>query len=307
MVIPDRLHKGDRVGIVSPSSAITPKSKQRMEKGIGFLRGLGLEVELGRNALKSRGEFAGTPEEKGEDINSMFADKRIKAIFASQGGSGANTCLPYLDYAVMKENPKVFMGISDVTAILNAIHCKAGLVTFHGDDVTHGLGSPIRYVREEFVGRLMEGKIGAVKRNSRRKTVRKGVATGKLLGGNLGVFLELAGTPYLPDLSESVLFVESFKPTPEACYERFCQLEQMGVFGKVKGVVVGYIYGLQTSKRRVPQMEDILLEVAGKYDFPILKMNDFGHNCPNTVLPIGAEARVDATAKELEILEPCVN
>ena len=307
MVIANRLHKGDRIGIVSPSSAITRSSKSKLKKGIKFLKGLGFEVELGRNALKSLGELAGTPEEKAEDINSMFADRQIKAVFASQGGNGANTCLPYVDYSSTRENPKVFLGMSDITVILNAIYCKAGLVTFHGGDLVYGLSSPSSFEKEEFVGRLIEGKIGEVKRNSGRKTIRRGEATGKLLGGNLGVLLQLAGTPYLPDFSESVLFIEAFKPTPERCYEYFGQLEQMGILSKVRGVVVGYIYSLQTSKRRVPQMEDILLEVGRRHDFPILKVNDFGHTCPNTVLPVGAKVSLDATEKKLEILEPCVN
>jgi muramoyltetrapeptide carboxypeptidase len=237
----------------------------------------------------------------------MFADKRIKAIFASQGGEGANTCLPYLDYSVMKEKPKVFLGMSDITVLLNAIYSEAGLVTFHGGDVIWGFSSPSRYDREEFVGRLIQGKIGKVRKNSTWKSVRKGVAKGRLLGGLLGVLVDLAGTTYLPDFSGSILFLESFKPTPATCYRHFSHLKQMGVFDKVNGVVVGYIYGLQTSKRPVTQMEDILLKVAGEYDVPILKMNDFGHNCPNTVLPVGCRVRLDATAKELEILEPCVS
>jgi muramoyltetrapeptide carboxypeptidase len=126
------------------------------------------------------------------------------------------------------------------------------------------------------------------------------------MGGNLGCMLKLAGTRYFPDFTDSILFVEAYEITPQGCDSAFNQLKQIGVFGKIRGVIVGHVYSLQVSEKKMPQMEDILLKVTKEYNFPILKMNDFGHNCPNTVLPIGTKARLDADNKELEILEKCV-
>ena len=133
-----------------------------------------------------------------------------------------------------------------------------------------------------------------------------GTAEGKLLGGNLLCLLKLAGTPYWPDFTGAILFVEALNIPPEGCDHQFRQLEQMGVFDAVRGVVVGYIDGLQKGDSALLQMEDVLLRVTADYGFPILKVNDFGHNCPNTVLPVGGQVKVDADRQTVEILMACV-
>jgi muramoyltetrapeptide carboxypeptidase len=180
-------------------------------------------------------------------------------------------------------------------------------VTFHGNDVMWGFGrDPSPYDVQEFLSRLVDAEIGAVKANRARETVRSGVAEGTLLGGNLNCLLKLAGTPYFPNFAGSVLFLEALNVTPPACDHMFNQLEQMGIFEQVRGVIVGYIDGLQNDPDASIQMEDVLLNVTAEYDFPILKVNDFGHNCPNTALPVGTRVRVDADRQELEILEKCV-
>ena len=308
LAIPNRLRRGDVIGVVSPSEAVTSETKPQLDRGVKFLQGLGFEVALGKNALEVAGDSAGTPEQRAGDINTMFADKKVKAIICSQGGTTARACLPLLDWDAITGNPKIFMGISDNTVLLNPIHAKTGLVTFHGNDVMWGFGrKPSKYDSEEFLNRLVRGKIGLVRSSSERSTVREGVASGKLWGGNLGSLLQLAEIGYLPDLSSDILFIEAYSPTPRACETIFRRFEEMGLFEKVGGVVVGHIYGLQAAtKGKVDQMEDVLLSVTREYDFPILKTNDFGHNCPNTVIPIGVRANLDADNQEVEILEPCV-
>jgi muramoyltetrapeptide carboxypeptidase len=189
---------------------------------------------------------------------------------------------------------------------LNAIYARTGLITFHGNDVIWGFGNLAPYDEQEFIARLVEARIGPVSRNGDRKTVRGGSAEGGLLGGNLHCLLKLAGTPYFPDFTEAVLFVEAIDISPEGCDHLFHQLKQMGVFDKVQGAIVGYIDGLQNDINAVAQMEDVLLKVTAEYTFPILKVNDFGHNCPNALLPVGAKVKIDADAQELTILERCV-
>ena len=117
----------------------------------------------------------------------------------------------------------------------------------------------------------------------------KGSAAGKLLGGNLRCLLKLAGTPYWPDFTGAILFIEAYRITPDGCRTAFYQLHQMGVFDQIKGIIVGYIDGMQRDAAPGPYMEDILLEVIKSTAFPVLKVNDFGHNCPNTVLPVGGQ------------------
>jgi muramoyltetrapeptide carboxypeptidase len=118
--------------------------------------------------------------------------------------------------------------------------------------------------------------------------------------------LKLAGTPYFPDYAGAILFVEAIGIKPEGCDHLFQQLKQIGVFDQIRGAIIGYIDGLQNDEDAVIQMEDVFLHVTAEYDFPILKVNDFGHNCPNTVLPVGGELRIDADHQTIEILEKCV-
>jgi muramoyltetrapeptide carboxypeptidase len=296
------LRKGDKVGIVSPSAAITRDLRSRLDRGVRVLRRLGFEVVLAKNALKIDDYSAGTPYERAEDINSLFADQEIKAMICSQGGATANSCLPLLEWNTIERNPKIFLGMSDITVLLNGMFAKTGLVTFHGNDVMWGFARPTEYDLREFFDRLVEGKTGKIRKSGRRKTVRRGVAEGKLLGGNIGALLKLAGTPYWPDFTDSILFMEAYKITPEDCDYAFNQLKQMGVFDRIQGAIVGHVHSLQTARTKTIQMEDILLKVTSDYSFPILKTNDFGHNCPNTILPVGCTVRLNADKKEIEIL-----
>ena len=307
VILPSKLQKGDTVGIVSPSNPVTEDLKPQFDKGVSFLRSLGFEVSLGRNALKIDDYSAGTPEGKGEDINSMFANLEIKAIICSQGGENANSCLPFLDWNIIKSNPKIFLGISDITVLLNAIYHKTGMITFHGNDVIWGFGSEhSEYDEQEFTERLVEGKTGKINRNSEWATVREGIAEGRLVGGNLHSLMKANGTECFPDFDGKILFLEAYEITPAGCDSVFHQLKQIGIFDKIEGAIVGYIYSMQTSKKPIAQMEDILLKTTKEYGFPILKVNDFGHNCPNTVLPVGAKVKIDSDRKEIEILEKCV-
>jgi muramoyltetrapeptide carboxypeptidase len=307
VMIPERLKKGDTVGVVSPSTPVTGELSGQFTKGIAFLESLSLKVIPGKHVRSTTWGYTASPQEKAEDINAMFADESIKAIICSQGGATANACLPYLDWDLIQASPKIFLGISDITVLLNAIQRKTGLVTFHGNDVMWGFGrNPTEYDRQEFVTRLMEAGTGAIPPRRERFTIRKGIAEGRLLGGNLNGLLKLAGTPYFPDLAQAILFVEALGITPEGCDVSFQQLKQMGVFDQIRAAIVGYIDGLQNDEKAVLQMEQVLLRVTAEYDFPILKVDDFGHNCPNTVLPVGGRVRVDAEERTIEILKKCV-
>jgi muramoyltetrapeptide carboxypeptidase len=191
--------------------------------------------------------------------------------------------------------------------LLNAIYQKTGLITFHGDDIVWGLGhNATDYDRQEFLARLADGRIGEIPPNGPRRTIRPGTAEGRLLGGNIGALLKLAGTPYFPDFTGAIFFVESFNITPEICDYLFQHLLQMGVFDQIRGAIVGFNAGLEDDEKATMQMEDVLLQVTREYSFPVLKVNDFGHKTPNTTLPVGGRVRLDADARTVEILEPCV-
>ena len=298
-----RLKKGCRIGVISPSAPVTPEDKQ-LHRGVELLEQMEFQVVLGKHVYSNTLGYSASPREKAEDINAMFVDESIHAIICSQGGHTANACLPYLDWQVIGRNPKVFLGMSDITLLLNAIYAITGLITFHGHDVMWGLGrEPTSYDLQEFDQRLIQAKIGNVTANGKRKTVRGGVGEGILVGGNLGCLLKLAGTHYFPDVKGAILFLEGTGLTPEFCDFMFSQLKQIGVFDQMQAVIIGYIDGLDNDPKVTIKMEDVLLNVAGEYAFPILKINDFGHNCANTILPLGARIRLDADEQSIEILD----
>jgi muramoyltetrapeptide carboxypeptidase len=305
-IIPARLKKGDTIGVVSPSSPVTQDFMGQFNKGIKFFEDHGFNVIVGDYVFSTALGYAATPQEKAYDINRMFLDPSIHAIVCTQGGNTANSSLPYLDWKVIHDHPKIFLGISDITVLLNAIHSQTGLVTFHGNDVMWGFGrKPEKYDEEEFLSRLMYAQIGEIPPNHERKTIRKGVAEGKLLGGNLRCLLNLAGTHYFPDFKDGILFVEALDITPDQCDYMFHHLKQIGIFDHIRAAVIGYVDGLQRNQASI-QMEDVLLNVTAESHFPILKVNDYGHNCSNTILPVGGQVRIDANKQTIEILEDCV-
>ncbi|MBU0490412.1 MAG: LD-carboxypeptidase [Verrucomicrobia bacterium] len=305
-MIATKLNRGDRIGVVSPSDPVPPGDPQ-FDRGVRFLEDMGFRVVLGQHVFSNTWGYAASPQDKAGDVNAMFAAPAIRAILCSQGGDTANACLSHLDWETIAQNPKVLLGISDITVLLNAIYARTSLVTFHGDDVMWGFGrAPSSYTVREFVSRLVDAEIGLIPTNGTRATVRGGRAEGRLLGGNLNGLLKLAGTPYFPDLAGAILFVEGINLAPAECDFKLHQLAQIGVFDRVRGVLVGYIDGLDNRADEPIKLQDILLRVTSEYEFPILKVDDFGHNCPNTVLPVGARVRIDADRQEIEILEACV-
>ncbi len=301
MTFPSLLKSGDTIGIVSPSSVVNDQFLAAYENGITCLSELGFSVVNGQFVFSDSWGYAASPQEKAQDINRFFADPKIQAILCTQGGASANACLPYLDWDLIRRNPKVFMGISDITVLLNAINRKTGLVTFHGNDLLWGFGNkPTNYDLNEFRAVLVDGRQGVIPPNGKRTKIRAGQTSGRLVGGNLDCLLKLSGTEYFPNCENKILFLEAYRPSPEGVDSGLQHLKQLGVFEKINGVLVGFIDGLDNDPDQVYRMENILLRVTAEYDFPILKCQDFGHNTPNTVLPVGASIRIDADQQTME-------
>ena len=305
-MLANRLKTGDVIGIVSPSTPIHKDREEALNKGIELLKEEGIICKKGKYISKETLIYSATKEEKAEDINNMFADKEIKGIFSSKGGENSFSCLGLIDYENIKNNPKIVYGISDATIYLNAIYAKTGLITFHQSDVkSFSMINKDSFEFQDFKLRLIDGKIGKMKKNSIWKCLNPGVAEGIIVGGNIKALINLLNTEYMPDLNNKILFLEAYaNSTPFTLIDCYLSVfKYHKVFDKIKGLWIGHYHG-DTEQLK---FEDVVMNNLKEYKFPILKCDDFGHNCENLVIPIGGKIRLDATNCEVEILEKIVN
>ena len=323
IIKPKKLQKGDTVIIVSPSGAIPDELKKQFSDGIKFLESLGLKVKIGKNVFKRYYYSAGTVEERLNDIHGAFADESVKAVIMSIGGKSANQLLDKLDYDLIRKNPKIFCGISDGTTLLNPIFSKTGLITYHGPDLIFGFGLPMPpTIKENLIKTLFEGKVGQLhpnpdwkgldKLNKNEKyhgwrCVRKGKASGKLIGGNTTCLTNFDNTEFRPDYKNSILFLEAFSPNAKELDRVFTHFRQTKVFDEINGLILGHFYGAcMQDKKQDRKVSDVILEVTKDYSFPILEIGELGHNVENYILPIGCQATIDAEKKYFSVDEETV-
>lgn len=315
-MIPPRLKKGDKIAITAPSQPQEINHRELIQNAVKVLEGFGLKVVMGKTTtlVDKFGVSAGTPEERANEVNSLFADTKIKGIWCGWGGDTANEIIDKLDFDLIKKNPKIVTGLSDNTLLINTIYKETGLITFHGTDIKVGNKDEYfdsKYSQDEFVARFIEGRIGDVKRISKWRSIREGRAKGRIFGGNLPAILKAAGTRYFPNYNNSILILEGYHTRIRDAVFQLTHLKQAGVFDQIAGIVVGYIYSFQKEKQFNSNskrifLEEIVLDLTKDYTFPILKINEFGHKCPSTFLPIGGMGEMDAGKKSFKIIEKCV-
>lgn len=318
IIKPKKLNKGDVVGIISPSSPIRENLREQFNRGVSFLENeLGLRVKIGKHIFDQHYYNAGTREARIEDFNAMWKDSDVKMVLMSQGGTTANHLLDGIDYKIIKNNPKIFSGISDGTTLLNAIFAKTGLITYHGPDLLWTFGNEISSLfQENFIKTLFGGNVGELHPNpawqhDERKDisyqgwqcVREGKATGILVGGHLGCLSCTVLAGYGPDFKDKILFLEGTNDV--AHLDRFLTaLKLRGVFGRIKGLILGWFEDHEMKEKdRNREVADMVLEVTKNYSFPVLEIGELGHNVENYILPIGCKATIDADKKYLSIDE----
>lgn len=307
LILPKRLKTGDRIGLICPSEPVL--FPERLQRGIKELESFGFECVLGRHVNAVVGYMAGTDQERADDLNGMFADPDIDGIITITGGSSANRLLPLIDYDLIRSNPKVFLGISDISVLLNAIFARTNMVTFHGPYVLFGICDMSEYNREYFIRAFMgEQPIGTVKEFSRRIVLRGGRASGELIGGNFSSIRSLIGTPYEPNWDGKILFWEEYKTEPHDIDRILMHLKLAGILERIKGMISGNLSMCKERKYENShlEIEQIIGDHCFGYGFPIILNLDFGHDCQNSSLPIGVTATIDTQVKTFSIDEPCV-
>jgi len=312
--LPQRLRVGDTVALIAPSS---PPPGNAIDRSIALLEKRGFKVKLGRHARKRLGYLAGADKDRASDLMAAFADRDVKGIFCLRGGYGTARLLPLLDYGVIRRNPKVFVGFSDITSLHCAFLTKADLVTFHGPMVASYLikkGYP-RFSSERLFDAVMDPSLPAsICRGYTGKTVeivRVGKATGRLVGGNLSVLCGLIGTPFEPDFRRKILYIEELEEKPYRVDRMLTHLSNAGVFDKVVGVAVGVCIGCQDpvakrTKEYRQSLDDVLRDRLGSLHVPVVIGLPFGHGPMNATLPVGGMATLDGQKGDLIITQAAV-
>jgi muramoyltetrapeptide carboxypeptidase len=310
IIKPTRLHKGSTIGLVAPAS--TPSSEVKIEKGAAYLEQLGYRVKFGKHIRKIHGYLAGTDEERAADFNTMVRDKDVKAIFAIRGGYGTPRILRMIDYRSLRQNPKIITGYSDITALQLAIFRKTGLVTFSGPMTGSDMWKDFDPYTEEHFWQLLTStkKIGVLKNpiDEPLKILKTGKARGRLLGGNLSLIACLMGTPFLPNMHGSILFLEDIEEAPYRVDRMLAHLLNAGVLPELAGLVFGKFTDCNPDNPSEPHfvIDHVLDEYANIIKRPVAANFQYGHVPRKLTVPIGLQALLDTKRSRIEILEGAV-
>jgi len=312
---PPRLNHGDTIGIVAPASA--PIDAKAIDRSVKVLQSLGFKVKLGKHLRKKQGFLAGSDEERLGDLMSMFRDPEVKAILCVRGGYGTARLLPLLDYKVIRANPKIFVGYSDITSLHCAFLKKANLVTFHGPMLHSDFCKKDMpdFTLQSFLNTLTQPyAAGSICKTYHGKisVLRRGKASGRLLGGNISLLCTTLGTPYQPSFKKKILFLEDLDEAPYRFDRMLTHLLNAGVLQQVAGVAVGLNRNCidpQAKKRKQywQTVEDVLKERLAPLKVPVVAGLPCGHVPLNATLPMGVQAELDGTNGDLTILEPAVS
>ena len=311
---PPRLRPGDTVGLIEPAGFTDDEFDLALIKET--VAAMGLVPKPAPHLLSRYGYLAGDDKARAADVNAMFADDGVRAIFAVRGGWGCARILPHLDYERIRAKPKLLIGFSDITALHMALAARAGFTTIHGPNASSSWGqlSWTSFRELAFEGKmpLYRNPIATddrlVQRNWRTRTFRPGRAAGPLLGGNLAVLAALVGTPYLPDFDGAILFLEDINEAEYRIDRMLTQLALAGILGRVAGVVFGQCTDCRATEPSYGgfTLSQILKQHLEPLGVPAFQGALFGHVANQFSIPVGTRAEIDAEAGTIRILEPAV-
>ena len=314
LIKPPRLQPGDTVGLIAPGGYATEKSIAKARRNI---EALGCKVREGASLREVNGNYGGTVPQRLADLHAMFGDPEIKMIWPVRGGSGCISLLAHLDFKLIRANPKILLGYSDITALHLAILKHAGLVTFHGPVASSTMTD---YSIEHMMAVLSDPHpsytIPMALENSRRalekphfamRTVHEGVATGPLMGGNLSLVAALAGTPYAADFRDSILFLEEVNEAPYRIDRWMTQLDLSIGLAKAAGVMVGICEDCGPEHEEISLTLDQTLDIhLQPLSIPAVTGYSIGHIRDQFTIPMGIRATLDTGRQTVTLLEPAV-
>ncbi|CAN5345587.1 LD-carboxypeptidase [soil metagenome] len=312
---PTRLRPGDTVGLIEPAGF--SDDLLRIEAVKATISGMGLVPKVGQHVASRYGYLAGTDRDRAADVNAMFADQSVRAVFAVRGGWGCARILPFLDWDVIRANPKLLVGFSDITALHLAFAARAGFPTIHGPNAAN---SWAKISWESFWMLAFSGETPTFHPPNAQamepskpdrwsiRTIHPGKASGRLIGGNLAVLAALVGTPWMPDFDGAILFLEDVGEAEYRIDRLFSQLALAGILQKVAGVIFGQCMRCTAGVPdyigfTIPQLLDQYLAPLG---VPAFQGANIGHVANQLCLPVGVRVEMDADAGSIRVLEPAV-
>lgn len=300
-----KLSYGDTIGIIAPAG---PEKPEAIKNGINFLKNKGFNIKEGKHLYDKWGYLAGYDKDRTLDFMGMFIDKNVDMILCIRGGYGSMRTLPYIDFNIIQNNPKIFVGFSDITTYLNSIYQKCGIITFHGPMASSNFEDV--ETLNSFFNTLMKGNNPYRIENPNGipiKCYNKGIVEGNLVGGNLSLICSTIGTPYEIDTKDKILFIEEVSEEPYAVDRMLTQLTLAGKLQQCKGIILG-----QFTKCDLPdyerslKLEEVLEDRILTLKIPTLTNVMSGHDYPKLTLPIGARIKLDSINGTVDVLESVV-
>jgi len=317
LIRPKALQSGDTVGLITPATYVSdPDRLALVQRTVEYF---GLKPKFGRNVRKRAGYLGGSVQERLDDLHAMFEDPEVRAVFCIRGGYGSGQLLDRIDYSLIRRNPKIFLGYSDITALHLAIQKQAGLITFHGPMM---LARFTEYTRRLFRKALFDKEpLGLISNPPDSdplrpahmyRTVRGGIARGPLTGGNLSLICSLMGTPYEPETRGRILFIEDVGEEPYSLDRMLTQLRLAGKLQAAAGVIFGECAAcrprdFQPSFENTLSTGEVVDDILGPLSVPVLAGLTIGHTDDQATLPLGVMATLDAGRGQLIIEEPALS
>jgi len=293
-VKPHCLMPGDTVGIVAPAGPFDP---QKFMNGKAVLESMGFQTFYDEGIFLKHGFFAGTDMHRAIQVNRLFADPAVKAVFCARGGYGSMRILPFLDYKTIQKNPKIFVGFSDISVLLSVLHSRCGLITFHGPVV-----NTLANTAEDNIAAMhtaLTADIILELKPEKGRVIKPGVSSGFVVGGNLTTLCHMVGTPYGPNFNGKILFFEDRSEAPYRIDRMLTQMKLAGCFEGIKGLFLGSFEACG----KLDEIFRIVQELFEDVSIPILSGFEIGHGRSNITIPIGLGATLDADRQILTFHE----